>query len=250
MKLITKLASAAILGIGIAGQANAALVEGANPELAGYFFDGTNSVVVDLNVLLGTGNLANQNFSIDLTGFNSSSLVFGVFATDVTSGSGRIATTLDTAAFNGYLNDNGLVASDTAGQWKASSLYANNWVNNVFNAAAQCAGATVCAGANGTTKYYGTPSYNNSLGFPATGTASAPVDFYLASTTQAGSAVSVVLQQFAGQWSLALNGASSILSYSQTGNQVPLPAGVWLLISGLTGMGALARRRPSQIATA
>ena len=54
---------------------------------------------------------------------------------------------------------------------------------------------------------------------------------------------------YAGQWMLASTGTGYSLTYSVSQTpQVPLPAAVWLLISGLTGLGVIGRRK--QIAAA
>jgi hypothetical protein len=49
----------------------------------------------------------------------------------------------------------------------------------------------------------------------------------------------------AGLWTLSGDG---VLSYSLAGTQVPLPAAVWLMLSGLTGLGVMGRRRGSKFA--
>jgi hypothetical protein len=77
---------------------------------------------------------------------------------------------------------------------------------------------------------------------------SATENFFL--LTSARGAVSQIqpLVQYAGTW--ALNIAAGTLTYSVGGSSVPLPAAVWLLLSGLAGMGVVGRRKAAATSVA
>lgn len=128
-------------------------------------------------------------------------------------------------------------------------------VNNFLGNTNGCSNATPCiatAADQGT--YAGGTNFGSNLGSQllasSAGTVGTALGFYLLSTGTSGvtAATVAVYQSAAGfaQWLLGTNGS---LVYSVPGaNVVPLPAAVWLLLSGLVGVGAIARRRGAAVA--
>jgi hypothetical protein len=93
---------------------------------------------------------------------------------------------------------------------------------------------------------YANANYNaqlNTFAINAAASTSLALPFYeLVSNKSTTSTIQTPLV-YAGKWTINL--ATDTLTYTVPGSQVPLPAGVWLLASGLLGMFLMSRRRRS-----
>jgi hypothetical protein len=214
--------------------------------------DGTPfSYGFDTGVTLSTlGNLptapgATQSWSLsglsaDLSGFTgTSSLVFDVSAAGQaagapakTAGLYHFATTFDPsvslATITAFTNVN------------VETAVGNNgiWLSNFGTG--QTSFSTGLADANYANAKY--PSNYNAFGDNAAASVGTSLPFYLLTQGKgATGAATLAPSTYAGTWSVDL--ADDTLTYSVASLPTPLPAGLWLLLSGLTGMGLLGRRR-------
>ncbi len=86
------------------------------------------------------------------------------------------------------------------------------------------------------------------LSFNTLGGIADALNFYLLSGAGDGDATNATRTTYAGTWTLS--SAGQLLWNAAGGPQVPLPAAVWLLLSGLMGTFAVGRRRTEQMAAA
>jgi hypothetical protein len=178
----------------------------------------------------------------DLSGFSGlSSLVFDVSGAGGSgspakvAGADQFATTFDpsvSAATIAALQNGGVEAAlGNNNTWLAAW---SGTANNQFTT-------------NTTASNYANAAYNsaeNTWAVNAAGSASSSLPFYELLTAKGGASTTIQAPEtFAGLFSINLT--TDTLTYTVPGSTspVPLPAGVWLLLSGLAGMGVFGRRR-------
>ena len=184
-----------------------------------------------------TWHLDGLNALVAGSGVAASDLVWGVNATDTQAfstapaGSIRVATTVGT----GITTVNNSQLNSTA-----------NSISNVVianNATAGNPDVNTTAQAGNDTRDKLSTSYGI-VGFSWTGALSDTLAMYLYSNTGnqlSGSSNAASGTQYAGLWTLNL--ANDTLSYSVAPTStVPVPAALWLLLSGLSGLGVIGRR--------
>jgi hypothetical protein len=174
----------------------------------------------------------------DLSGFaGTSNLVFDVTAAAATgsiatAGSFKLASTFDPVTA-----PPATVAGTTSGALSAAEGHNNTWLSNWGGGTANNQFTNNAAAANYANANYGaglnTFSYNAAA---STGTA---LPFYEL-VSKMGSTSIATTSTFAGVFTIDLS--SDTLTYTVP-SSVPLPAGVWLLVSGLAGLGVFGRRR-------
>lgn len=177
--------------------------------------------------------------SSDLSGFSgTSSLVFDVTAAAQTGSIAKAGSFTLASTFDPVTAPLSVISAGQSGGVIAAEGANNTWLTN-WSGTANNQFTTSTTAAN-----YANANYNASLNtFPYNAAAAVGTNlpFY---ELVAGKGTTSALQsvtQFAGVFSLDL--ASDTLTYSVAPSPVPLPAGVWLLVSGLAGLGVFGRRR-------
>jgi hypothetical protein len=257
MQMKSLLRSAIVFGLLGSASAQAVMTQPDNGTIGGgslfvTVFDTTNneSFTTDLGLLYGAfiNNTAlNVNtirpeafkelsYNLNMSVFadnNPANLLFNVYAGDARGGNGSkgqiITANATPTSNNGQMNG---VNTAAAG------------LTTVFNQ--NCPGtATGCAGNFGATNLWG--SFINGQFTVGSGAAfDTPIAFYLVAgaNTLSGTALTTPTQ-FAdanGAWTWLLAADGTLTFSGQTPAPIPLPAAVWLLLSGLAGIGAIGRR--------
>jgi hypothetical protein len=201
----------------------------------------TNNMMSDAGLVLDFGTVANftQTF-----GSNNPNLVYHVFATDG----------LGSLSGNGSVTTAALGSVFTALNGTQSTLQGTAVAGNFYGQLGNTCGATnPCIAGTGLPQPYAGATtwgarYNNTLLVDASASVGTPLGFYwIDATSNTASAAANVIQYRnstgnLGTWLLTQAGN---LSYSiqAASPVVPLPAALWLLVSGLAGFGVVSRRR-------
>jgi hypothetical protein len=176
----------------------------------------------------------------DLSGFSgTSNLVFDVTGATTTGSIAKAGTFVLASTFDPVTAPPGTIQTSTSGAVAAAEGHNNTWLTN-WSGTANNQFTTNTSAAN-----YANANYNASLDtFPYNEAAAVGTDLPFWELVSAKGTASTVQSatQFAGLFSLDLS--TDTLTYSVPGSSpVPLPAGIWLLVSGLAGLGVFGRRR-------
>jgi hypothetical protein len=248
----------AVASLGMSGTALADVDTGANAAGNGgvvlAVWDGTHSVLqylgANFNDFSG-GGPASSTYNVNLsslTGFDPSMTSYMVFSPkDNGSGpfsKGLLATITDYQIVTDAYPPGGDVGAFGAGNTEVSSNVAAQSIQSAINVA--CSGTPVCLGTAGQSSYFDSNSLGGGIDY--SGNISTALQFF--KFLNADNSQTTVNTQI-GSFSLTAGTgdlANAVLSYtSGTGGgdpaPVPLPAALWLLVSGLTGFGVIGRRK-------
>lgn len=173
------------------------------------------------------------NFTSQLAG----ATVFGVFGGNIINTSGVLTGETFVTTTN--------VSSPTAinSGVIAGRATTANYVDNFLSAANGGNGVTQLLKGAGNGQNWANQT-GGSFGFPSaspTATIGSNLNFYTFTTTSDDNNASADVSQWAGHWNLSTTG---LLTWTpDQGSPVPLPAAVWMLLSGLLGLGSIARPR-------
>ena len=165
-----------------------------------------------------------------------SNIQYAVFAVD-SSGVGnsgkRLMSTTGATAFS--ITNTGTSGTAT----NIDTIIANVLANSSYNNGVNPAVATSSAEAD----YAGNINWSSLLGTSFNATVGTALNFFLASSTSNNPQAPATVDFYdnAGGFGKWLLSSAGVLTYAAA--PVPLPAAVWLLFSGLAGLGAVARRR-------
>jgi hypothetical protein len=202
---------------------------GGNPE-AGLSLD--FGQLSQWSSVFGSSDTANIQYTVSAFDF--------IQDTGFTYQGKRLLTTL---VSNSAIRNNALSSAITNGR---------SFISGGLNSASGCNGVNPCLAAAATDGGYAGQGgfgakYGGALPISAAAVVGNAMNFYLVagSSSQSGTTNAVVTpvqnSQNIGQWLLSNTGQ---LTYSLAAvSSVPLPAAVWLLMSGLAGVGVVGRRR-------
>lgn len=181
--------------------------------------------------VFGTSDTANIQYTVSAFDF--------IQDTGFTYQGKRLLTTL---VSNSAIRNNAMSSAITNGR---------SFISGGLNSATECNGGNPCtAAATVEGDYAGIlgAKYGNALPISAASIVGTAMGFYLvsgsSSNTGTNNAVMTALQNAPGsigQW--LLSGAGQLTYTLASVSAVPLPAAVWLLLSGLAGVGVVGRRR-------
>lgn len=180
------------------------------------------------------------SFTVDLSVFASSvpsNIMWSVYAADA-QGNYTNTEMLTTAALN--------LGAVPGINGNMVSAIGSNGMQSVFSQwNTSCAGSETCVGTGFSSTYFGGygEDYNNSLTVAASGSLDTALGFYSLKRSGTLAGDPLISAQYANsaglaQWLLSSDGT---LTYSVA--PVPLPAALWLLLSGLAGVGVVGRRK-------
>jgi hypothetical protein len=207
--------------------------------------------IADMTANLGFNLNTNSNFANAFAGSTLSNLRFEVFSSSTNNAADTVTvlTTSNQSSLdlsNPIYNTNEL-AGNVIGAAGAITL---NWTQDRMNLANVCARVNPCVGTDfNDVKSFANPIGNNYAGnlaafsgFSSAGSIGSTLSFYALTANTVSDIFSAVAsaEKYLGTWSLSSEG---LLSYNVAGSEVPVPAALWLLLSGLTGMGVVGRRR-------
>jgi hypothetical protein len=176
----------------------------------------------------------------DLSGFSgTSNLVFDVTASGQTGSIAKAGSFTLASTFDPVTAPPSVVAGTTSGALsqaeQANNAWLTNWVGTANNEFTNNTSAT----------NYANAVYNAALEtFPynAAASTSTALPFYELVSNKSTTSTVQTPTTFAGLFTIDLS--TDMLTYTVPGSSpVPLPAGVWLLLSGLASLGVLGRRR-------
>lgn len=189
-----------------------------------------------------------SGYSLEFGTLGSYSAVFGasqqsniryaVFAVDsagVGNGNKRVMSTTSNTAFN---------ITNTGTSGTASNI--DTFISGALTGAGANNGANpAVAQSPSESDYAGNIQWSSLTATPFSATVGTALNFFLASSSASGNppngAASVNFYDNLGGFSKWLLSSTGVLTYAAA--PVPLPAAVWLLFSGLAGLGVVARRR-------